>query len=403
MGNTHRNLRFDYEFLYGPTNLSNRDSQLRKDHRHVVALVEKKEYQQALLLCEDLIKKDSANCFPYVVVGDIHWIMGSFKDSLIYYNKATLKNPLSAEVWGRKANRFLQLCRFSEAIHCFENAAVVGLDNIIERYAISLLLSCRYDEALYILDRSAEIKPVNEKYHLIRARILIEMGRYNDAKESIYRILELDECHFEAYKAYALIFLYQRDYFQAVEILKKASSIKSSDEEVFGYLSLSYVHLGELTLAIDAMKRSTDIQAKNSLGLLAKGKIYYSRKKYKLCKDVIATLMERNGGNTKFYHVELHDLISSLSDLSDLKIGPEPNPHLKENILWNVAKNVNIISRKYRMSSGNELTKAKDKNVIKKHIEEVDDLLSLNIDMIEKEISELEVLEQQLYRLEHGM
>lgn len=428
MGNRHFNYySSDHKYLYYDTNNNNQSSESQKkeifqDEKYKEAsdLCRKKEFYKALRIYDELSLKYPNEYLPYVFKGDIHSILGNNKDCIIQYNKALQLNPLSPEIWTKKAEHLLKLRRFSEVIRCLENSVIVGCDGMIEQYSMTLYYLNRHEEALFIMDRSSEVKPFNEISHIIRARILVELGRYNEAKCNLKKSIVYPHVRLDAFKIYSLIYLYTNEIDKAIEFLKKASSISKSDDEVYGYRSIAILKKhGGLKINVNNnnnnidqiikesmkyVKKSLNIIPDNSLALLCNAMIHYINGDYNESLKIVENLMERKHGHTKFYQNELNCLISSLADeRSKTEIINEYSSHFDDNLLWCIEKDVESIARKYRIGSSDQddkIIRDKDHQLMK--IKEITSILSSNLDKIKDEIRQLEEIEKEIEKIENN-
>lgn len=131
--------------------------------------------------------------------GDLLADLGRHEEALASYNRAVEIAPSSRRAWMDKAKGLSELHRFEDANAAYERAAELsGPDpmptteaNLFNSWGVSLRLQGRLAEALERTDRALEISPDDALAWANRARVLIELGQYDDAVASCDRALSL--------------------------------------------------------------------------------------------------------------------------------------------------------------------------------------------------------------------
>lgn len=104
-----------------------------------------------------------------------------------------------------------------------------------------LSLTDKHKEALELLANIEELEGFNPDFHLVRANILSQCGKYNRAVDALNRALECapDE-HDIIYMNLAIEYQNMEDYTRAIEFLKKALDINIQNEDALYELAYCY-------------------------------------------------------------------------------------------------------------------------------------------------------------------
>jgi len=119
--------------------------------------------------------------------------LGNMGDAIAAYDRATQLLPSLTEAWFRVGALVYELGHRNEAIGCFRRAAATGGKTSFGRLgkARALLAEDRNQEAEQVLRQTLALDPSNAMGHDLLGNLLSEFGRFDEARESFQRAIEI--------------------------------------------------------------------------------------------------------------------------------------------------------------------------------------------------------------------
>ncbi|HPG80490.1 MAG TPA: winged helix-turn-helix domain-containing protein [Piscinibacter sp.] len=156
---------------------------------------------QGLLLSERAtrhalsLNDPGVNARAHAQLGRIHVIRGEFSQALAESERARALNPSDPFIAEVRADTLLWAGRTQEAVELMESA--IRLDPAARRspvrqaIAIAYFASERYPEALAASERALADYPETVAMHTMRAAVLAQMGRLEEARQSVAEVRRL--------------------------------------------------------------------------------------------------------------------------------------------------------------------------------------------------------------------
>lgn len=115
----------------------------------------------------------------------------------------------------------------------------------------------RYPEALAYLDRAQSVFPDNANVHLLRALVLEQIPRPDEAEAEFRTSLSLEPSD-EAWFDFGLFYMTQRRYAEAVELFRQSAESSSRPHEMWMMLGQAYLQLHQPQPALAALDKAVD-------------------------------------------------------------------------------------------------------------------------------------------------
>src|SRR5579864_8483698 len=119
--------------------------------------------------------------------------LGDIDGAIVAYDRATELLPSLTEAWFRAGALVYTLGHRDEAIGCFRRAAANGDNSGFARLAKAraLLMEDRNQEAERVLRKTLALDPRNAMAHDLLGNLLSEFGRFDEARHSFQRAIEI--------------------------------------------------------------------------------------------------------------------------------------------------------------------------------------------------------------------
>jgi tetratricopeptide (TPR) repeat protein len=192
---------------------------------------------------------------PQLAIGKLYVATGQFRLANAAYAKAVAMAPQIAEAWYGLGvtNRSL-----AEEILKKANRQSVAA-NVSTQTEVQALL----DKAVQALTRAAELEPDSARTHLLMAESLSDGGKLADAIPEYRAAIKLDPSLDAAYLGLATQYWKNRQFDEAVPLLKRTLAKSPEDPEANGMLADILEHEGNLkdaaTYAHRALNRKPDL------------------------------------------------------------------------------------------------------------------------------------------------
>lgn len=364
-------------------------------------LYNERRLEDALSLYNQLKKLFPYDPIPWILEGDVVTEIGSIKNSINLYGKATQLDPLCSDAWYRMAQCYVLLKNYQQAAWCFENAILsFGTSKSVYSYVMSLSQVSRYDEALYILDRYAELKVPDVYYHSYRSSILIELGRLNDAENELKKAFKFQNIPIITYTSSTVLFLLKKEYETALKCINSAIKKSESNGYIYGYRALAYIGLGDLENAMVDIIISLDKSPKNHIGLLAKAKLLFIENNIEDSLQIAEFISEeKHFTSNKYIQSETTKLINELNRKAENK-KEKVRQLFNETKITNTLKNISLrYSLNIEPFDNDNLSSNDKNNYIKSNVKALLVMLKSKMSEIESDLQNLNSLKEETMKL----
>jgi tetratricopeptide (TPR) repeat protein len=133
---------------------------------------------------------------------------------------------------------------------------------------------------LELLNKAVEINPKFESGFSLKARILIDLLRYDEATECIDKALEINPNYYAAYNNRALVYSAEGKYSEALECLDKALKINSKVSLLYLNKGIVLLNLNKFDEAIDNFNKTIEYTPLFDLAYSFKGEALICKKQY---------------------------------------------------------------------------------------------------------------------------
>ena len=186
-------------------------------------------YQKALALLQELIRRDPNNARYHDSCGVTLHEMGRYKEALAEKQKATELEPDNA--------RYHDSC------------------------GVTLHEMGRYKEALAESQKATELEPDNAKYHDSLSTAYHRLGKYEDALAESLKALELEPDNARYHDSCGITLHAMERYQEAVDAFKKAVELDPKKAIYYSNLSQTYKKMGLKTEAAQTVEKAKRLQS----------------------------------------------------------------------------------------------------------------------------------------------
>ncbi len=180
---------------------------------------------------ETVMKKDTANPYPYYFLADYLFEIDSLQQAYDFVNKAISKNPKNYNFYYLRAS--------------------------IE-YKARL-----YELALNDINKALSFYPDSYKLQLFKAQVLYQLQQYNKAIPILEKLVQEQTNKLNAYYYLAWSYYYTAQYDRAIKIARQALDKSKNTAEFYQLLAYTYIAQGEYTKAQKAADKLLKISPGN--------------------------------------------------------------------------------------------------------------------------------------------
>ncbi len=153
--------------------------------------------------------------------------------------------------------------------------------------------------AIRNLHRALDANPDNNYAHYLLGTIRLRRGEYDEARVHLEKTVELRREGqpaelAEARNALGVLYIHQKRYQEAVELLEKSAGEILNREPWLALGNLGWVHveLGEYDKALEVLRRAIFDQPRFCVGRYRLGQAHYLKRDFKAAADQLATAVE---------------------------------------------------------------------------------------------------------------
>jgi tetratricopeptide (TPR) repeat protein len=237
------------------------DDDVWADKMSALAYVDR--YEEAIECCNQIIKIGDNDEFAFGFKSMALSELGRYEDAIKCYDKELkIGTEDDGEIWKCKGNMFSKLGRYEDAIKCYEKSAKINPDDeiwIYMAYALSELgLNEQAENYFNKLDYADGFN--------VRADVLFELGKYEDAINQANNALKINPFMFTSFlmiaNSLSKLGKYQESipwYNKYIEKMK-TSSRESDVDLVFHPKGIALFKLGRKDEAIECWKKSKEFE-----------------------------------------------------------------------------------------------------------------------------------------------
>ena len=212
-----------------------------------IALAALGDYEEALVIYENILKNDSQNLYALVNKGNALLHLGRYEEALEAYDNATNNDPNSSSAWYNKGNAFAILGRYEEALEAYDNATNndPNSSSAWNNKGNTLSILGRYDEALEAYDNATDIDPNFFDAWFNKGSMLYDIKKFEDALEAFDDAINIFSQDSETWfkKGNALFHLDRYD--EALEAYDNATDINPNYLDAWYNKGLAFAVLGK--------------------------------------------------------------------------------------------------------------------------------------------------------------
>jgi len=176
--------------------------------KKVVSLPERSKYEKILKSQEEILKKNPRNYKVWFARGNLLLEMRIYPDAIKCYEVVIKLKPDHMESWNAKANALSILGKRKEAGVCYKKVLELSSARVDKKYREPLVekkpakdilkdlredeLEKKYKKELEACERRVKRNPKDVDAWHSRSLVLIKMGRYKDAMNSLHKVTRLD-------------------------------------------------------------------------------------------------------------------------------------------------------------------------------------------------------------------
>lgn len=203
-----------------------------------------------------------------------------------------------------------EIDRLEQALTLLEDSGIKGKPNFTHTLAILYYRLKKFDKSLAQVSTLIELAPENVEYRLLKANVLIELGKFTDAENIIVTLYESKPNDKAVQKSYALLQASLGEKTTARKILNEL--VTAYPDDISNWLILADIEyeLGNVDDAIAMLKRHAKSathkeQVNQKLALF-----YFKQKQFEDSLAVIVRLLKEDRLNSKTLTLKAKNLIA---------------------------------------------------------------------------------------------
>jgi tetratricopeptide (TPR) repeat protein len=256
-----------------------------------MGLQKKGRTDEALECYNKAIEKNSESSIAYYCKGDLFSELGKNEEALECFNVAIKLEPDLPFPWNSKGSILRKKGKNEEALECINVAieksryksssiAAIGLEQILNNKALSLLDLERIQEALECISMAIKINP--NHYHILRnkAVVLHRLGRFQEAIEFYDEAIKIDPHNDAAWEGKASAYDSLGDAQESQKYFDKAIELNPVNSTSWNNKGLSLHKLGRYPEAVECFTKALDIDSNLAIPWGNKGQSLHKLGRY---------------------------------------------------------------------------------------------------------------------------
>lgn len=180
-------------------------------------LYQNRDYQQALVLCNNLIQADANNYLVWNLLGQIFFQQLDYETAIQCLKKSIEIKPDFIESYYWLGNVFFSLELYNESISVLEEALYIDNSHSVLYYNISAayLQLKKYDQSENYAKKTIEIDPKNEEGYICLSKIYRQRKDQKKALEYLLKALEINNKNPESHVDLSTLYFINKNYLSA--------------------------------------------------------------------------------------------------------------------------------------------------------------------------------------------
>ena len=224
-----------------------------------ISAVNGKEFDKAIMLCNQVLKLDDRNTPAYNMKGIAYAEKKEYDKAIDCFNRAIELKPDDSGYVYNRAKMFYQSNRYQEALTDCNMA--ISLDARSTFYTLRAAIKQKLEDipgALADVSKAIELDPNDAKCYFNRGLIKNSLGDVSGAIEDYKKYIELDPSHAEVYNSLAYAYMKLEQYDIAYSYVEKAILLTEGKDGCYidtrGEILMS---MGKLDEAINDFTRAS--------------------------------------------------------------------------------------------------------------------------------------------------
>ena len=200
-------------------------------------------------------------------------------------------------LWGRQAELAMQ---FEEALEAYEKALICDpeAEYIIRKIPLLLLRMDRGEEAVGLLNKYLEVKPLDTGVRRLLARVYIGLGQFGKAAEQYISVHNQDPEEVNSLLLLSELYLHQNKLDEAEQVLKKLLAVKGRSYPAHVMLARIYLNNKKYSLSAEEYQKALDISRSVDL-LMEMSEVYTQQGDDDRVIAIYREILEQDQGNER--------------------------------------------------------------------------------------------------------
>lgn len=296
-------------------------------------LIDKKQYDKALKIAEELLKENDKDAEIYYYIGNIYSSSKKYDKSIEYYDKTIKLNPKHKKAYNNRALSKNDIGKYYEALEDIKKALelnTVKEDLYIYYDNLGLIKSNigEHDEAIKYFNRAIELNNKYDNVYNNRGYIYFILEKYDEAVKDFTKAIKLNNKFKWPYLNRGVTKNKLRQYNKAIKDFSKLIEIDSHYKEAHVNRGISNFYLEKYNESIEDFNRAIALDDKYEEAYYYKALDYYALDNYKesLCNFSMLSKLNYNfsASNllniiTKYFKLNYNSILNIISLLVEDK------------------------------------------------------------------------------------
>ena len=269
-------------------------------------LIEEKNYEEAIKLCDEAIEKDNKDEEAYSLKTNCYFDLKDYNTSIEILNKLIEINPNYEKAYFNRGLSKSYLKMYEEALKDFDISIKLNpnIDRTYFEKSIILFDIEKYEEAIINLNKAIELNPTYEDAYFNIGRCQFELKNYDEAIKYFNKVIELSPKEEGAYYNIGLIKIELENYIEAIEYFNKVIELNPKEEGAYYNIAYSKVILKKYEDAIIYINKVIELNPKNEHAYYLMAGCQYDLKKYNSAIEYYNKVIKLNNNNKYAYFLK---------------------------------------------------------------------------------------------------
>ena len=228
-------------------------------------LIEEKNFEEAIKLCDEAIKKNDKDEDAYFLKGSCNFELKNYYTVIENLNKTIELNPNYEKAYFNRGISKSYLKMYKEALEDFDISIKLNpnIDRTYFEKSIILFDIERYEEAIINLHKAIELNPNYEDSYFLIGSCQFELKNYEEGIKYYNKVIELNTNYEDAYYNIGLIKIEQKNYEDAIKYFNKVLELNPNEDGANFNIGYSKINLEKYDEAIENFDKLIEINNKN--------------------------------------------------------------------------------------------------------------------------------------------